>query len=365
MDTTCQGVSCLHCTTSSTATSNVSDFQLNDMSSSNKTLKPALQAAGHAGAMQSETGELFYKPTDPAEAGFYQEIAAHHPDLQAITPRFYGTLSVNDEASGVNLPEGMVLPVGTAANGVKKEKDQLIVLKNALYGFAEPCVLDIKLGSQLWDDDAPQEKRDRLDKVSAETTSGTLSLRLAGMNVYDDSAEGEGERIVYDKNYGRNLKTEDFETGLAKFFPFPHTEDTKKQKDRVYQAALTIQYFLEKLKYVHEVLSSKEFVMRAGSLLFVYEGKTSAFYQKYDKIAELREADKKGEVKDEEEDEDEDEEALTEEDLTDQMFTLTLIDFAHTRFVPGQGPDQGVLKGIQVLIDTFEKYYKAYSKYLS
>lgn len=331
------------------------------MSDTKKSLQPALQAAGHAGAMQSESGELFYKPTDPAEANFYQEIAAHHPDLCDITPQFYGTLSVNDEASGVNLPEGMVLPKGTDANGVKKEKDQLIVLKSALHGFAEPCVLDIKLGSQLWDDDAPQEKRDRLDKVSAETTSSTLSLRVAGMNVYDDSEKGE--RIVYDKTFGRNMKTENFETDLAKFFPFPQATDTKKQKDRAYQAALTLQYFLEKLKYIHAVLSKKEFVMRAASLLFVYEGSVTEFYKKYDKLADLQAAEPSTEAEPENEDEDEDE--PTEDDIKDQMFSLTLIDFAHTRFVPGQGPDQGVLKGIYVLINTFEKYYAKYEKYLA
>lgn len=323
---------------------------------SSNTLKPALQAAGHAGAMQNDAGDLFYKPTDPNEAGFYQLIASEHPDLQSITPQFYGTLSVNDESANISLPEGMALPTGTDASGVKKEKDQLIVLKSALYGFEEPCVLDVKLGKQLWDDDAPQEKRDRLDKVSAETTSGTLSLRLAGMNVYDDSEEGK--RIPYDKHYGRNLKTEEFESGLAKFFPFPigAADKSPKAQHRQEQIGLVLDYFLNRLKHIHSILSTKEFVMRAGSLLFVYEGKESAFTSKLDKFEALQKAEADDKEPAAEEDADEEEDEVTAQDVQDQLFKLDLIDFAHTRFTPGKGPDEGVLKGIQVLIDTFEKY---------
>ena len=37
-------------------------------------------------------------------------------------------------------------------------------------------------------------------------------------------------------------------------------------------------------------------------------------------------------------------------------FKLNLIDFAHVRFEKGIGPDEGVLKGIQVVIDAFESF---------
>ena len=39
-----------------------------------------------------------------------------------------------------------------------------------------------------------------------------------------------------------------------------------------------------------------------------------------------------------------------EEKQPPRLATLSLIDFAHTRFVPGQGPDTGVLLGIDTLI---------------
>lgn len=33
-----------------------------------------------------------------------------------------------------------------------------------------------------------------------------------------------------------------------------------------------------------------------------------------------------------------------------RLYTISLIDFAHTRVVPGQGPDRGVLMGMDTLI---------------
>ena len=33
-----------------------------------------------------------------------------------------------------------------------------------------------------------------------------------------------------------------------------------------------------------------------------------------------------------------------------RLYTISLIDFAHTRVVPGEGPDQGVLLGMDTLI---------------
>lgn len=37
-------------------------------------------------------------------------------------------------------------------------------------------------------------------------------------------------------------------------------------------------------------------------------------------------------------------------DLPPRLYTISLIDFAHTRVVPGEGPDQGVLTGMDTLI---------------
>lgn len=68
-----------------------------------------------------------------------------------------------------------------------------------------------------------------------------------------------------------------------------------------------------------------------GSLLVVYEAD-------WDKAKESLQNLDKEEEDDEADDSDEDETGLP--------FAVKLIDFAHTRVVPGQGPDEGVLLGL-------------------
>ena len=44
--------------------------------------------------------------------------------------------------------------------------------------------MDIKLGSVLYAQDATEEKKTRMIKVSQETTSGSLRLRICGFKVF-------------------------------------------------------------------------------------------------------------------------------------------------------------------------------------
>ena len=56
--------------------------------------------------------------------------------------------------------------------------------------------------------------------------------------------------------------------------------------------------------------------------------------------------------KDEEDDEDDDDDD-EEEELT--LATVKLIDFAHARFAPGEGPDENVLRGVRSLVGVLER----------
>jgi 1D-myo-inositol-tetrakisphosphate 5-kinase/inositol-polyphosphate multikinase len=57
------------------------------------------------------------------------------------------------------------------------------VLENLTRHFAKPCVIDIKLGKQLWDEAAPPEKRAKMTKDAAGTTIASKGLRLTGCRV--------------------------------------------------------------------------------------------------------------------------------------------------------------------------------------
>lgn len=60
---------------------------------------------------------------------------------------------------------------------------QSIVLENLAHLFARPNILDIKLGTVLYDDDASPEKKARMEKTARETTSLTTGVRLTGFQV--------------------------------------------------------------------------------------------------------------------------------------------------------------------------------------
>ena len=58
-----------------------------------------------------------------------------------------------------------------------------IVLENLAYGFVKPNILDIKLGRELYDEEASAEKVERMKKAARETTSWETGVRLTGFQV--------------------------------------------------------------------------------------------------------------------------------------------------------------------------------------
>jgi Inositol polyphosphate kinase len=51
------------------------------------------------------------------------------------------------------------------------------------YGFRKPNILDIKLGTVLYDEDAPPDKKERMQNTARRTTSGETGIRLTGFQV--------------------------------------------------------------------------------------------------------------------------------------------------------------------------------------
>ena len=60
---------------------------------------------------------------------------------------------------------------------------QSLVLENLSHSFAKPNILDVKLGTVLYDDSASAEKRERMEKTARETTSLETGVRLTGFQV--------------------------------------------------------------------------------------------------------------------------------------------------------------------------------------
>lgn len=272
----------------------------------------------------------------------------------------------------------------TPSNGGKITTDCAIVMENVAHDYKKPNILDVKLGARLWADDAPPSKRTKLDKVAGETTSTILGYRVAGMRTWQ-GPHGAGQLGVnedlykiYDKNYGRALTTETVIEGFREYFRVETGEKPLKNMRKV------IKRFIRDLKDLQEVLETEESRMYSASLLFVYEGDPEALEAAFVTEAEVLKA--RSARKD-------DKTSLTNVDgrnhdtpkpLNDGIASsassvtlgggdtasdgvdadsedgvppefpdiqaLKLIDFAHAKWTPGQGPDENMLHGIRNVI---------------
>lgn len=367
-----------------------------------------------AGTLCDPDGELFIKPCTQQEVDFYNSAADEHPDFADIMPVFMGTLTLNDATDIADINEQLPVVADHIPQHLKEEvvkmahslhpeppsepettpdnvtwkpnkdrkiaTDTALVLENAAYGYKQPNIMDIKLGTRLWADDAPQEKKNRFDKIAAETTHKDLGFRIAGMRVFrgsHDKAELDQEDYrIYDKDWGRfTVNAENVVDSLRKFI---FNEAAKVDLEHGKAVA---QAFKRDLEHVRDVLEQEESRMYSASLLFVFEGDGEAL-----KVA----VEESNETVTQKEKEDEtranirvdsgidlgpDGEMVTgavmngqmvlaadvdEDDESDlvnlpRIYGLKLIDFAHAAWAPGEGPDENVLKGVRSLIEIFDE----------
>ncbi|KEQ71769.1 SAICAR synthase-like protein [Aureobasidium namibiae CBS 147.97] len=282
-------------------------------------------AAGHDGVMSDASGSLIIKPCVAAEVQFYEVSNAEHPEFAQLMPTFMGSLQheANNPLRGKKLDTGLA-----------------IVLENVLAGFQKPNFVDVKLGKRLWADDAPLSKRNKLDDVASQTTSGSLGFRIAGMKVWQP--EGSGEYKVFDKFYGRTLTSDNVRNAFSTFLCVDQKTETSDIVEDV------ISNIEEAVGAIEQIIAKQESRMYSASLLFVYEGDPQARKEALDSAVTQTEQSRhsddrrqEGENVAEDEDDEEDEQAEP------KLFDIKLIDFAHAEWTPGQGPDENMLMGIR------------------
>ncbi|KAM5444013.1 hypothetical protein MferCBS31731_000530 [Microsporum ferrugineum] len=379
-------------------------------------------AAGHEGVRCDESGSLIAKPCTQKEILFY-ESGANHPAFQKYMPTFIGSLRAGAPKEALNIStanaetplviasaetstEKSSLPLELAtqtdsiaitrpakrpdepwvpSGGKKLDTGLSIVLENITDGFVRPNVLDVKLGARLWDDDAVPEKREKLDQVAAETTSGSLGFRIAGMKTWagqgqditklsgldvDVSAnhlpstaseevkskskiiESEGYRR-FDKWYGRGFNERNVHEGFETFL-------ASAKAGKIDRSAFLAARIAAELRAMQAVLESEESRMYSASVLIVYEGDPEAFERalevesKEATISEGLSTRTTGHGGDNDDDDEEEEE----EDLP-KVHDIRLIDFAHASWTPGQGPDENLLRGLRNVAKIMEDLTRA------
>ena len=194
--------------------------------------------------------------------------------------------------------------------------------------------------------------------------------------MYDNATS---EPVFIPKTYGKSIDASQLPEGIARFFPVSSPEST---------SGLPLHILLPILKWVREdvaeirrALEGVEMRMRGGSVLIIYEADWDKAEVGVKYLEEQKQREPEGTVQDDGEDEDEyeedgeeDDDEYEEEDDGDGEdddeyeeegdgdentakpvpYVVKLIDFAHTRVKPGEGPDEGVLMGLETTVELLE-----------
>ena len=195
-----------------------------------------------------------------------REVDAIHKVAKFTAP-YYGVIG----------QRGKTLSGHGPAMGVTE--DVHLLLQDVTINYSQPCVMDLKMGTQTYEPDAPEEKRRR--EFGKYLEQPQFAFRIVGMRIYDPNhadADSNGFRF-FQKPYGRSRKTEEsirealrifFSAGIDK----DQTNGGNAAKERIRRRAISnLLVQLRPLRRWFEGNKSLRFY--ASSLLIVYEGDTS------------------------------------------------------------------------------------------
>ncbi|KAG8880079.1 hypothetical protein FRB98_005347 [Tulasnella sp. 332] len=299
------------------------------------------QVGGHPGIVESEDGSLIIKSCLPVEREFYGQIASdvRLAALRPHVPIYYGTLQLQGAIRGGRLVSSDVTATPKDEIFILRATHS-IVLENLAHNFKRPNVMDVKLGTVLYSEDADEAKRQRMIVKARETTSLETGIRFVGCQVFDPS---QGVTVTTPKEYGRSLKVSELPLSMVKFFPSTSINDKSLM-------LAVIDGIIDQVQQIKAVLSTIEMRLAGGSILVVWEGDEAALAEGLIDRQRRQNEDRVEQEEEGSEDEDDLPQESEVENKPSDVYDVKLIDFARARLLPGGGPDQGVLFGLETMM---------------
>ena len=213
------------------------------------------------------------------EVAFYTTIQAKYPEFAQWIAGYYGIKEINQD--------------GICG--------RFMALDDLTIDYAKPSVIDLKIGTETWESDAPAEKIARESKKYP--LQRKIGFRLTGMRVYNPTS---GNYDIYDKSFGKKQTEESLQSMFSIFF---------EQIDLLHRKQV-VSSILEQLKPIlawFEVPGRLRFI--CTSVLFIFDG---AAKEQFNPV-------------------------------------VRLVDFAHVKQLPEGEKDEGCIVGLRRIIQELEE----------
>lgn len=190
--------------------------------------------------------------------------------LQNYTALYYGVVEHNCIPSATSSEEKT--PYGVSVHSH-------LLLQDLTCHFSKPCVIDIKIGPQSYEPDAPEEKRAREGSKYPQQTE--FGFRIVGMRIYDPCHEDACENgfRFFSKEFGRSLSARDaLKSAFRTYFSAGINTSQAKDAGRTPSTIRTrsLSNILTQIRSIQSWFDDNiYFCFYASSLLVVYEGDSS------------------------------------------------------------------------------------------
>lgn len=184
--------------------------------------------------------------------------------IELFTPEYLGIVQYSEDSSSTGMIEDGLFGMNST---------WYIVLRNLTTHFSKPCVMDLKMGTETYEPDAPEDKI--LRERSKYPMQGEFGFRVVAMRIYSpaDVEACDDGYIYFPKKFGRSLESRNqIKLAMRTFFGGNHLS-----KEVRANRSTAIKKILTKLKLILGwFLDNTCFTFSASSLLMVYEGATEA-----------------------------------------------------------------------------------------
>lgn len=265
----------------------------------NNTASSFNQAGGHDGTFRNH-GSSLVKRVNAKEAQFYQLAQTNLWPCDLI-PKYFGTLSPHS-----------------------------ISIENLTHGYKRPCVIDLKMGVQTFEDDGTSFfKKLRMNALDHVTRSKSEGCRLEGLSMYKTIGQIKGSKV---QSHSASMHPRVWLTDILTFFL---TDESGVRCD----VALRFQHMIEHILKQFETNTSFRFI--GSSILLIYDNDNRAPYQLWARaLRNLHRINPNVRVS----------EQLLAGLTRRTSCDVRMIDFAHWSYLPENTRDEGYIIGLKTIL---------------